>query len=69
MQDEFDRKIYRVLKKPLPDLSAYDTVFIGHPIWWGRIPPFLYKALSEADLSGKTVVPFVTHGGSGFGSF
>lgn len=38
VQDEFDRKIYRVLKKPLPDLSAYDTVFIGHPIWWGRIP-------------------------------
>ena len=47
VQDEFDRKIYRVLKKPLPDLSAYDTVFIGHPIWWGRIPPFLYKALSD----------------------
>ena len=68
VQDEFDRKIYRVLKKPLPDLSAYDMVFIGHPIWWGRIPPFLYKALSKADLSGKTVVHFVTHGGSGFGS-
>lgn len=47
------------------DLSEYDTVFIGYPIWWGDMPMILYTFLDQADLSGKTVLPFVTSGGSG----
>mgnify|MGYP006072408327 CR=1 FL=1 len=48
------------------DLSQYDTVFIGYPVWWGDMPMAMYSFLDEADLSGKTAVPFVTSGGSGF---
>ena len=47
------------------DLSKYDTVFIGYPIWWGDMPMILYTFLDQTDLSGKTVLPFVTSGGSG----
>ena len=48
------------------DLSAYDTVYLGFPNWWGDMPMILYTFLDEYDLSGKTVVPFNTSGGSGF---
>lgn len=48
------------------DLSGYDTVYLGFPNWWGDMPMILYTFLDEYDLSGKTVVPFNTSGGSGF---
>lgn len=47
------------------NLRDYDTVFIGYPVWWGRIPPAVMTFLDENDLSGKTIAPFCTHGGSG----
>lgn len=56
------------IANPLPDVSAYDTVFIGCPIWWGEEPMILRTFTSGVDLSGKTVVPFTTHGGSGLGN-
>lgn len=52
----------------LPDVSSYDTVFVGCPIWWGSEPMVVRTFLDAVDLSGKTVVPFTTHGGSGLGS-
>ena len=48
------------------DLSGYDTVFLGFPNWWGDMPMIMYTFLDEYDLSGKTIVPFNTSGGSGF---
>lgn len=48
------------------DLSGYDTIYLGFPNWWGDMPMILYTFLDEYDLSGKTVVPFNTSGGSGF---
>ena len=45
--------------------DQYDTVFIGYPIWWGQIPNIVYTFMEEYDFSGKTVVPFNTHEGSG----
>ena len=48
------------------DLSAYDTVYLGFPNWWGDMPMIMYTFLDEYDLSGKTVAPFNTSGGSGF---
>ena len=42
-----------------------DTVFIGYPIWWGDMPQILYTFIEEYDLSGKTIIPFNTHEGSG----
>ncbi len=57
-----------VIANALPDVSAYDLVFIGCPIWWGEEPMIVRTFLEGVDLSGKTVVPFTTHGGSGLGS-
>ena len=50
----------------LENLGSYDTIFLGFPNWWGYMPMAVYTFLDEVDLSGKTVIPFVTSGGSGF---
>ncbi len=67
VQKEQASGVKRAIKMPLPDLSKYDTVFIGHPIWWGQLPPPVVTYLSQSELSGKTVAHFCTHAGSGFG--
>ena len=48
------------------DLSGYDTVYLGFPNRWGDMPMIIYTFLDEYDLSGKTIAPFNTSGGSGF---
>ena len=48
-------------------LDAYDTVFVGFPIWWYVAPTIVNTFLESGDLTGKTVVPFATSGGSGMG--
>lgn len=50
------------------DISRYDTVFIGYPVWAAAVPQAVLSFLNEYDLSGKTVVPFCTHDGYGAGS-
>jgi flavodoxin len=56
--------IYPKLKNELPDFTLYDMIFIGGPVWnWTVTPPVL-SFLSQADFKGKTVIPFVTHGGN-----
>ena len=47
------------------DTSLYDIIYIGYPIWWGDLPMTLYTFLESHDLSGKTIVPFCTHEGTG----
>ena len=47
------------------NLAQYDTIFIGAPIWWGDLPMAVYTFLESYNFSGKTIIPFVTHGGSG----
>ena len=44
----------------LPDVTGYDTVFIGYPIWHGQAPKIIYTFLEGVDLSGKTIIPFCT---------
>jgi flavodoxin len=51
-----------------PDLSQYDTVFIGGPVWWGTYPQVMFTLFRDINLDGKTVVPFTTHEGSGLAS-
>ena len=51
-----------------PDLSNYDTVFIGGPVWWGTYPQVMFTLFKDINLDGKTVVPFTTHEGSGLAS-
>ena len=55
----------------LPDLAAYDTIFIGAPVWWGDWPMIMYTFFeNNAEvLSEKTLVPFSTHEGSGLSGF
>ena len=55
------------LKTKVKNIGSYDIIFVGSPIWWGTIAPPVITFLSEYDLSGKTIVPFVTHEGSGLG--
>ena len=55
------------LQSTLDHVEAYDTVFVGSPNWWNTIAPPVATFLSEHDLSGKTIVPFCTHGGGGMG--
>lgn len=65
---ELDSKAKPVLKTKLENIKSYDVVFIGYPIWWGTFPAPVRTFLSEYNLAGKTVVPFCTHLGSGFGN-
>jgi len=51
-----------------PDLSQYDTVFIGGPVWWGTYPQVMFTLFKDINLDGKTVIPFTTHEGSGLTS-
>ena len=50
------------------DMTPYDVIFIGGPIWWGTYPQVMFTFFKDHDLSGKTVIPFTTHEGSGLAS-
>jgi flavodoxin len=54
-----------VLAEQPQDMAQYDTIFIGTPNWFNKIAPAVASFLAENDFSGKTVVPFCTHGGNG----
>jgi len=49
------------------NMEQYEVVFVGFPIWWGEAPRIIATFLENYDFSGKTVIPFATSGGSGFG--
>ena len=50
----------------LENLDRYDVIFLGYPNWNADLPMPLYTFLEEYDFGGKTIIPFTTHGGSGF---
>ena len=64
---EIGRGYRPALKGRLPDIGAYDVVFVGSPCWWATIAPPVATFLTSCDLAGKTVVPFMTHEGSRMG--
>jgi flavodoxin len=66
-RQELDSSYKPALKTKMENIKPYDVVFIGYPIWWGTFPAPVKTFLSEYDLSGKTIVPFCTHEGSGLG--
>lgn len=47
------------------NIADYDVIYVGFPIWWGDMPRILYTFFDSYDLSGKTIAPFATSGGSG----
>lgn len=65
-RDELNRNYRPALKASINNLEQYDVIFLGYPIWWSDMPAPLYSFLTEHDLSGKVIIPFGTHGGSGF---
>jgi flavodoxin len=67
-EDERQRGYEPPLQSTVPDLSSYETVFLGFPIWGMTAPSVIRSFLSHHDLSGKTLVPFITHGGYGLGN-
>ena len=67
-REEIDEDENVALSGSLPDFSQYDTVILVYPVWWGTIPNAVKTFLQSGDLSGKTMYPLVTHGGSGAGN-
>jgi flavodoxin len=68
MARERDSGFEPPLNAQVPELARYQTVFLGFPVWGETAPPPIRSFLSSHDLTGKTVIPFVTHGGYGVGS-
>lgn len=66
-QEELNAKARPAIKEDI-DISKYDTIYIGWPCWWGTLPMCMFTFIEKHDWTGKTVIPFTTHEGSGFGS-
>lgn len=56
------------LAESVSDMARYETIFLGFPIWGGALPAPIRTFVNVHDLAGKTLVPFITHGGYGTGS-
>lgn len=54
------------IKDTIENFDTYENIFVGYPNWWGDMPMILYSFFDKYDFSGKTIIPFNTHGGSGF---
>lgn len=67
-QREQDENARPKIKNKLPDVSQYETVFIGSPIWWSEYPMIVRTFLDGVNLNNKTIIPFTTHEGSGLGN-
>lgn len=63
---EADAKQYPKLKTHISNVKDYDIIFVGYPNWWYDMPMAIYSFFDEYDFSGKTIIPFVSHGGSRF---
>lgn len=64
-QKEINAKYRPALKTKVDNIGSYDVIFVGSPNWWSTIAPPVATFLTSYDLSGKTIAPFVTHGGGG----
>lgn len=67
-QKEAENNELPAFKGEVKDISKYDTIFVGGPVWWGTYPRVMFTFFKKYDLSGKTIIPFTTHEGSGLGS-
>lgn len=56
------------LKEMLSDINSYDVIYIGYPNWWETMPMAVFTFLEAYDFSGKTIIPYCTHEGSGMGN-
>ena len=67
-KQELRAKARPELTAKVENMDQYDTIYLGWPCWWGTYPMCVATFLEAHDWSGKTVIPFTTHEGSGFGS-
>lgn len=63
-----DKSFRPAVANKVGNMAAYDTVYVGFPIWWYVAPTIINTFLEQYDLTGKTVVPFATSGSSGMGN-
>ncbi len=63
-----DRSFRPEIKEKIVNIEDYDTIYVGFPIWWYIAPTIINTFLESYDLTGKTIIPFATSGGSGMGN-
>ncbi|MBQ7505650.1 MAG: NAD(P)H-dependent oxidoreductase [Ruminococcus sp.] len=63
---EHDEDMRPAIKNEI-NIENYDNIFIGYPMWWYTFPMIIYTLFDKYDFSGKTIIPFNTHMGSGDG--
>lgn len=62
-----DKSFRPAVANRVENMAEYDAVYVGFPIWWYVAPTIINTFLEQHDLTGKTIVPFATSGGSGMG--
>lgn len=67
-KEQNDDKARPEIAYTISDISQYNTIVLGYPIWWGQAPKILYTFIESYDLSNKTIIPFCTSGSSPIGS-
>lgn len=67
-REELNSNARPALTTHVENMSQYDVIYVGYPNWWGTIPTAVSSFLEEYDFSGKTIIPFCSHEGSGLGS-
>lgn len=65
---ERDNRIEPPLASSIPDIGRYTTIYLGFPIWGETVPPVVRSFLASHGVAGKTLIPFITHGGYGAGN-
>lgn len=66
---EITEGVKSALKSNLESIAAYDVIFVGTPCWWSTMAPPVATFLASHDFEGKTIIPFITHEGSGLGRY
>jgi len=66
-QDELSENARPELTEYLDNIDDYDVIYLGYPNWWGTFPMAVCTFLESSDFTGKTIIPFCTHEGSGMG--
>lgn len=64
-QQEQEKDGRPAIKNKINNISQYDTIYVGYPIWWSDMPQIMYTFFDTYDLKGKNIIPFCTHAGSG----
>ncbi len=67
-QDELSGNARPELTETVAEMDSYEVIYLGYPNWWGTMPMAVFTFLDSYDFSGKTIVPYCTHEGSGLGS-